>query len=104
MPRVKLAHRRPTLKTAIEWIAHEDNAGGCDSRYDIAGYISTVMAADLFGCNQHQLAERIAVERERAGLTVGDMTPEQTHEFNAALPPCGNLRARAGKIKIKKSL
>lgn len=84
MPRTKLANRRPTLEAAIEWIAHEDNAGSGDSAYQIAGYLTTCLAADLFGCGQNQLARRIAVARERAGLEVGTMSPDDTREFNEA--------------------
>lgn len=83
MGKKKLSYKRPTLTEAIEWIAHNDNAGNGDSKNDIAGYLSTALAADLFACGQHRLADRIAIAREQAGIEVAPMAPDTLREFYA---------------------
>lgn len=81
--RKKLANKRPTLHAAITWIAENDNSGQGDSLLDIASYISTCFAADLFGCCQYDLAIRIGATRERLGLQVRNLTVTESHEFAA---------------------
>lgn len=62
--------RRPTYRAAVEWIAHEDNAGSGDTLEDVAGYISTGLVADLFGAESEDVAADVIRERRKAGLPV----------------------------------
>jgi len=82
---VRPANRKPSLRQAVRWIAHNDNAGGGDNPAEIAGYISTGFAADLFNCGQYEVAKRVAAERRRAGLTVGSMTTKEQEAFSKAV-------------------
>lgn len=56
---------RPSLTQAIQWIALNDNAGNGDDVSDIAAYISTAFAADLFGVSTESIAPRILAARQK---------------------------------------
>lgn len=58
---------RPSLKSAIEWIALND-APGDDDALDVeavAGYVTTVMVADLFDVENTRVARRVVEYRKR---------------------------------------
>lgn len=63
---------KPSLRSAIEWIAQNDNSGNGDSEEEIARYVSTVMIADLFNKDQSILAKKIVNKRQELGLKVGN--------------------------------
>jgi hypothetical protein len=59
---------RPTLKAAIEWIAlndesGEDVPGKPDAERNVASYISTSLAADLFDVSVERIAARVMAYR-----------------------------------------
>mgnify|MGYP001591517291 CR=1 FL=1 len=56
---------------AVRWVAENDNAGNGDSEDDIAGYVTTLLVADLFDVDNKQVAADIVTERRSTGLTVG---------------------------------
>mgnify|MGYP007049926759 CR=1 FL=1 len=58
---------KPSLRSAIEWIAQNDNSGNGDSEEEIAGYVSTALIADLFNKDQNILAKKIANKRQELG-------------------------------------
>lgn len=64
--------QRPSYREAVAWIALNDNAGGGDSPEWIAGYVTTGLVADLFGCPQEEVAADVARVRRREGLGVGE--------------------------------
>lgn len=76
--RRKVITKRPSYREAVYWIAHNDNDGGdrvpvgCRDgelqgqvRNNIAGYISTLLVADLFGADPQAVAADIFRERHR---------------------------------------
>lgn len=65
MPRKLTVTKRPTYREAVQWIALNDNAGNGDDHASIAGYVSTLLVADLFGAEPYTVATDI--ERTRAG-------------------------------------
>lgn len=50
-----------SYKEAIKWIAYNDDAGCPNSlsMENVAGYISTCLVADLFGCSTEKVANDI---------------------------------------------
>ena len=52
-----------TYKTAIHWIAFNDNARDGGDEELIANYISTALVADLFGKTVEQVARKVAIAR-----------------------------------------
>lgn len=63
---------RPSLRAAVEWIALNDNAAddgaaNPDAERNVAGYVSTLLVADLFGVTAERVA--FAVMRVRAKAT-----------------------------------
>lgn len=75
--RKKVVTKRPSYREAVQWIALNDNAGddrvpaGCrDGQLQrkvidsIAGYISTLLVADLFGAEPLLVATDIFRERQ----------------------------------------
>jgi hypothetical protein len=71
--RRRRVNRRPTYAQAVEWLAHEDNAGAGDSVEEISSYVTTHLVADLFGAETtRDVAEDVARERRKAGLDVGE--------------------------------
>ena len=76
MPRKRVVTQRPTYRRAVEWIALNDNAGDDDPvkcgrdgnaqaamRTNIAGYLSTVLVADLFGADADDVAADVFILR-----------------------------------------
>jgi hypothetical protein len=68
------ATKRPSLLDAISWIAYEDNPGDGDGVEEIAGYISTILVADLFGLDAKALARRVFLARAMGDVTEGRVT------------------------------
>lgn len=68
MPRLKVVTKRPTYREAVAWIALNDNTAAGDSVETIAGYISTLLVADLFGAEPRLVAVDIERCRYRHGL------------------------------------
>lgn len=62
---MKRTTKRPSYRTAVEWIALNDSAGDDATTEDIAGWISTLLAADLFGSEPMVMAADIAAARAR---------------------------------------
>lgn len=72
MSRRRKVTLRPSYRSAVEWIALEDNAGEGDSVDLISGYISTHLVAHLFGIEEtRDVARHVAEVRRCAGLDVG---------------------------------
>lgn len=65
MSRAPRVTKRPTYFEGVAWIANNDNTGAGDDVATIAGYVSTLLLADLFGADPHLVA--IDIERARAG-------------------------------------
>ena len=77
MPRKIVVTKRPTYREGVEWIALNDNNGQDDPRActtddarmtcmeNIAGYISTLLLADLFGADPANVAADIYRMRMR---------------------------------------
>ena len=61
--------KRQGYKYGVEWIAANDNAGNGDSLEDIAGYVTTLLLADLFGKKPQKVAEDIYRCRQQQGPT-----------------------------------
>jgi hypothetical protein len=62
---------KDSLIDAINWIAQNDNSGNGDEVNDIAGYISTLLVADLWHQEPKVIAHIICSVRKRLGLPVG---------------------------------
>jgi hypothetical protein len=61
--------RRPNLYTkGVEWIAENDNAGDAESAEAIAGYVSTLLLADLFDEPPADVARDVVRYRAKHGL------------------------------------
>lgn len=58
---------RPSLQRAVEWIALNDNPADHEDVDAVAGYISTILVADLFGIEAEKVARKVVAYRERAG-------------------------------------
>jgi hypothetical protein len=56
----------------VRWIAENDNAGSGDNLSVIAGYVTTLLLADLFGKPESVVAADIVRVRRTLGLKVGD--------------------------------
>ncbi len=55
--------KRPSLREAVQWIALNDAAGDDDLPELMAGYISVLLVADLFGKEPIDIARRVYTER-----------------------------------------
>lgn len=67
----KIVNHPASFRHGVRWIALNDNDGAGHCRDTIAGYISTLLLADLFGADPDAVAEAIWRERVKAGLPVG---------------------------------
>ncbi len=59
--------KRPGYREAIFWIAMNDEPGEGDYEV-IAGLISVVLVADLFGVEAHKVAADVIIKRRKEGL------------------------------------
>lgn len=59
--------RKPSYAEAVRWIAFNDNAGNGDSVYDVQGYVSTCLVADLFGVDQEKVGMDAFLARNGVG-------------------------------------
>jgi hypothetical protein len=57
--------KRQGYKFGVAWVAENDNAGNGDSLDDIAGYVTTLLLADLFGKDSKDVARDIHEYRTR---------------------------------------
>lgn len=55
--------RHASYRRGVEWIALNDEAGSSDAE-DVAGYISTLLLADLFGVEPERVARDVVRYRE----------------------------------------
>jgi len=55
---------KPSYRFGIRWIARNDNAGDNDDVETIAGYISVLLLADLFGKDPGTVAKDVIKFRE----------------------------------------
>jgi len=62
---MKRTTRRGGYRDAVRWVAHNDNAGTDDGAYEIAGYVSTLLVADLFGADPDVVAKDILRVRRK---------------------------------------
>lgn len=64
--REKNGLKRASFRDACDWIAFNDDSGSPDAEKVevVAGYISTCLVADIFGCEREKVAR--AVVRRRA--------------------------------------
>lgn len=67
MPRKRTVTKRPTYGDAVRWIAFNDNDGSDDAVPEIAGYISTLLVADLFGAEPYKVAVDVLRTRHDSG-------------------------------------
>ena len=53
--------KRASYRHGVQWIADEDEAGSDDARNmeEVAGYVSTLLLADLFGKPPAEVASEI---------------------------------------------
>lgn len=58
--------QRASYRLGARWIAQNDNSGSPDTLAHVAGYVSTLLLADLFGVEPERVAKDI--QRERAKL------------------------------------
>ena len=65
MPRKRTVTRRPTYGDAIRWIAYNDNPGEDEAAHEMAGYLTVLLVADLFGAKPYSVA--VDVQRTRHG-------------------------------------
>lgn len=65
--------KRASYREGVDWIAQNDNAGEGDDTDVIAGYISTLLLADLFGVEPGQAAVDINNRRAKLGLPYGSI-------------------------------
>jgi hypothetical protein len=64
MPRVRTKPGRASYRFGVEWIAENDEWAETDPQ-EIAGFISTLLLADLFGKHPLNVAQDIATLRLR---------------------------------------
>jgi len=57
------------IQDAIDWIACNDNAGSDDGPTEIAGYISTMLVADVWKRRPQDIAERVYEVRQALDST-----------------------------------
>jgi hypothetical protein len=58
---------QPSYKSAVEWIALNDNPGAAELPETLEGYLTVALVADLFGVDLKRVAEDVANFRERQG-------------------------------------
>lgn len=66
-----ITNNRPTFRSAVEWVALNDNSGNGDSEDVIASYISVALVADLYGSQIEYVAKRVAGYRKSNHIRVG---------------------------------
>lgn len=67
MPRKRTVTRRPTYGDAVLWLANNDET--LEHDHDtVAGFTTTLLAADLFGANPRSLATDVIRARHGAGI------------------------------------
>ena len=64
--------KRATLGAAVLWIAQNDAPGDKEKPSELAGYISVVLVADLFGKSAADVARLVHFARTGDGGTVSD--------------------------------
>jgi hypothetical protein len=57
--------KRASYREACEWIAANDNAGNGDDEEAVAGYVSTLLVADLFGVEPGRVGRDVMRRRKR---------------------------------------
>lgn len=60
---------QPSYKSAVEWIALNDNPGVAELPETLEGYLTVALVADLFGVDLKRVAEDVANFRERQGAS-----------------------------------
>jgi hypothetical protein len=60
-----LPMRRPTYRDGVEWVAFNDEPGDLAVE-DVAGYLSTILVADLFGVDRRKVAADVVLVRKVA--------------------------------------
>lgn len=58
--------KRPTLQAAVEWIAHNDAPADEHTLDELAGLLTVVLVADLFGVEPETVAQAVLAERKKA--------------------------------------
>ena len=63
--------KREGYKFGVAWIAENDDPGSADARdvEVVAGYISTLLLADLFHKQPVDVARDVVVHRQQHGIT-----------------------------------
>lgn len=67
----RLAYPSRRYRQYVEWVAMNDNDGANDSPEEIAGYVTTVMIAQVNGLKPERVAEDVANIRRANGVPVG---------------------------------
>jgi hypothetical protein len=62
-PKTPPRKARPTIAAAVAWIALNDECAEMDADV-VAGFISVVLAADLFGVSAETIAKKVVRYRE----------------------------------------
>jgi hypothetical protein len=62
--------KRASYRAGVFWIAANDNAGSNDNEADVAGYVSTILLADLFDASLDRVAQDIMRARDKYLATV----------------------------------
>jgi hypothetical protein len=57
--------KRASYRFGVKWIAANDNAGSPDTLADVAGYVSTLLLADLFAVEPDRVAKDVQRERQK---------------------------------------
>lgn len=68
MSRRRRVMRPARYRDGVYWIAHNDDTGNDDPE-EVAGQISTLLLADLFGAEPEDVAADIIDLRRREGMT-----------------------------------
>lgn len=79
--------RRASYKAGVQWIADNDNAGDPErlDAEDIAGYISTLLLADLFGVMPSRVAGDVVKIREKADASEKQLAQDCRCEYHRRL-------------------
>ena len=64
--------KRASYREGVAWIAMNDETGSGHSAEDIAGYVSTLLLADLFNVEPEKVASDVASFRRLQGFKVGE--------------------------------
>lgn len=56
---------RASYKTAVQWIADNDNGGNGDTEDEVRCYVTTALVADVFGKCDEQVARDVMRARRK---------------------------------------